>query len=208
MVELYCLLLSFVKMAFAVCHLWDLLSSPITMFPRFIYIVAWGSFLFISLPCDEIPPCEWTTVIYQYFPAHGWFFPPFLQVILNDAVVDILAPVGPGSGLNLGAHLLGLWECENPTLQENAGCPPRCWPQFRFTVCGLPGPHCHQHSVIGLPNRGREVALWYLVTVSLAVGLSTLSYVCLSFFPLKEMPSCVVGSFCPAGAVYPFLMEL
>lgn len=76
-------------------------------------------------------------------PPMDGFSPPFLQVILNDAVVDILAPVGPGSGLNLGAHLLGLWECENPTLQENAGCPPRCWPQFKemHKEQGPLGPH-------------------------------------------------------------------
>lgn len=174
-----------------------------------IYLHCCMRFLFIHLTAVWWDSTVWMNHSYlSVFPRPWMVFPLFLQVILNDAVVDILAPVGPGSGLNLGAHLLGLWECENPTLQENAGCPPRCWPQFRFAVCGLPGPHCHQHSVIGLPNRGREVALWYLVTVSLAVGLSTLSYVCLSFFPLKEMPSCVVGSFCPAGAVYPFLMEL
>lgn len=59
-------------------------------------------------------------------------------------------------------------------------------------------------SVIGLPNRGREVASRHLVTVFLTVRPSMLSYVCLSFFPLEEMPSCAVCSFFSAGLVLSF----
>lgn len=175
----------------------------------------------------NIPLCEYTTIIYQFFLSVD-IFPCFYKLFwmilsVEDIFVHVTwypwVRVSLGYrlsfffGIDLGAQLLGLRVSKNSVWQENASCFPKWLHQSSPSMCRFPGgrilPHtwCYWAFSLGVWS-GIVVSCYGLNFHSLTTDKAEQLVVCLALLISSwwDAHSCHWSLFC--FPVYLFLIEL